>query len=88
MSEVEKVKPKGADYQWNQDDKFVRIRIPIKGVTSKKIDVFVADVILKINVPEKKFVVIFDLENEVEPESRETRFVYSGEVLEIALVKA
>lgn len=37
----------------------------MKSITMKKIDVFVSDVVLKINIQEKKWVRIIDLQHPV-----------------------
>ena len=44
-----KKKP-GQSYEWYQDTNTVKIKMPINGVTMKKIDIFVSDLILKINI--------------------------------------
>lgn len=84
--DLEKVKPK-KDFEWYQDNKCVKVRIQISGTTSKKIDVSVADLVLKINAMEVKKVVVFDLRHEVDPYSKETRFVYSNGIFEATLIK-
>ena len=48
MAEVIKVKAKKA-YEWNQDTKFVYVRIPVPTQTSlKKVDIFLSDLILRV----------------------------------------
>ncbi len=48
MADIIKVKSKKA-YEWNQDSKFLYVRIPMPSHTSlKKIDIFLSDLILRI----------------------------------------
>ncbi|KAL4480776.1 hypothetical protein ABPG72_001645 [Tetrahymena utriculariae] len=83
---VPRVKPKHG-YEWYQDNKIVKIRIPIKGITMKKIDIFISDLVLKINIIEKKWVRVLDLKHEIDFQGQENNVVYANEVLEIILVK-
>lgn len=53
----------------------------------KKIDVFISDLVLKINITEKKWVRVLDLKHEVDFQSKENSVVYANEVLEIVIVK-
>ncbi|EAR87721.1 tetratricopeptide repeat protein (macronuclear) [Tetrahymena thermophila SB210] len=83
---VPRIKPKHG-YEWYQDNKIVKIRIPIKGITMKKIDIFISDLVLKINITEKKWVRVLDLKHEIDFQGQENNVVYANEVLEIILVK-
>jgi ribosomal protein S10 len=47
MDVLPRVKPK-QNYEWFQDQKTVRVRLQIKGTSSKKIDIFISDLILKV----------------------------------------
>lgn len=53
----------------------------------KKIDLFVSDVVMKINITEKRWVRIIDLKHEVQFLSKETTVVYANDFLEITLLK-
>ena len=52
-------------YEWYEDLKSIMIKIPIKNVSMKKIDIFLSDLVLKINVNEKKMIKVIDLKHEV-----------------------
>ncbi len=85
VDDIIKVKPKNT-YEWHQDQKNIHIRIPIKGTSLKKIDIFLSDVILKVNCMEKNFVKILDLSEQIDYESKDNRVVYTQEILEISLI--
>lgn len=53
----------------------------------KKIDLFVSDVVVKINITEKKWVRVIDLKHEVLFLSKETSVIYANEILEVTLLK-
>lgn len=77
----------GKQVEWFEDKKTVKIRLPIKGTSIKKIEVEVSDLVLKVNVTEKNMVRVFDLKHEVEWQSKEQQSIYQNEVLEIQLIK-
>ena len=58
-------------YEWYEDLKSIKIKFPIKGVSLKKIDIYMSDLVLKINVNEIKYVKILDLKHEIDFESTE-----------------
>jgi len=45
------------------------IKFPIKGVSMKKIDIYMSDLVLKINVTDLKLVKLLDLKYEIDFES-------------------
>jgi hypothetical protein len=48
MADLIKVKSKKT-YEWNQDTKFIYVRIPMPSHTSlKKIDIYLSDLILRV----------------------------------------
>ena len=65
----------------------VKVRIPAKGIAVKKIDVFVSDLVLKINIPEKKWVRVIDLKHPVDFLSKENAVVFANEIVEVTLIK-
>ena len=78
MSQTLKFKPKNK-YEWNQDKKFVYVQIPLPAHTSlKKVDIFLSDLILKVNSLEK---------NQVHFKSPENKFVLSNGLLHATLKK-
>jgi hypothetical protein len=81
MAEVIKVKAKKA-YEWNQDTKFVYVRIPVPSQTSlKKVDIFLSDLILRVTSLEKKSTHFLDLAYEVDYKSGENKFTLNdGEI--------
>jgi hypothetical protein len=76
-------------YEWNQDKKFVYVQIPLPAHTSlKKVDIFLSDLILKVNSLEKNQVHFLDLLHEVDFRSPENKFVLSNGLLHATLKKA
>ena len=54
MAEIIRVKAK-KEYEWNQDKKYVYIQIPLPAhSSSKKVDIFLSDLILRVTSLEKK----------------------------------
>lgn len=53
----------------------------------KKIDIFISDFLLKINVLDKNFVKIFDLKYEIDFANPENNAIYNNDILEVILVK-
>ena len=65
----------------------MKVRVPAKGIAVKKIDVFVSDLVLKINIPEKKWVRVIDLKHPVDFLSKENSVVFANEIIEVTLIK-
>ena len=87
MSQTLKFKPKNK-YEWNQDKKFVYVQIPLPAHTSlKKVDIFLSDLILKVNSLEKNQVHFLDLAHEVDFKSPENKFVLINGLLHATLKK-
>ncbi len=75
MADIIKVKPKKG-YEWNQDNKFIYVRVPMPSHTSlKKVDVFLSDLILRITSLEKKSTHFLDLAHQIDYKSSENKFV-------------
>lgn len=51
------------------------IKFPIKGVSMKKIDIFMSDLVLKINVTDLKLVKLLDLKYEIDFESTKNHVI-------------
>ena len=61
MADIIKMKPKKT-YEWNQDKKFIYVQIPLPSHTSlKNVEIYLSDLILKVNSKEKKQVTTLDL---------------------------
>ena len=77
MADIIKVKTKKPS-EWNQDTKFVYVRIPMPSHTSlKKVDIFLSDLILRVTSLEKKSTHFLDLAYEVDYKSGENKFTLS-----------
>jgi len=53
----------------------------------KKIDLFISDYLLKINVVDKNFVKVFDLKYEIDFANPENSAIYNNDILEIVMIK-
>ena len=61
MADIIKVKAKKS-YEWNQDKKYVYVRIPLPAHTSlKKVEIYLSDLILRVTSTEKKQTHFLDL---------------------------
>ena len=88
MADVMRIKPKKA-YEWGQDKKFIFVQVPIPAhTTSKKLDIYVADLIFKVTSLEKKQTQIIDLWGKVDYRSHENKFVVETGLLRATLKKA
>jgi dyslexia susceptibility 1 candidate gene 1 protein len=65
-------------YEWYEDMKSIRIKISIKGVSMKKIDIYMSDLVLKVNVAEIKMVKLLDLKEKIDFESTENHVIYKN----------
>ena len=61
--------------EWFQDNKTVTVRLEVRNTSAKNIDVELADLVLKINVLDKKLVKTWDLAHEVDFLSKENSTV-------------
>ena len=51
------------DIDWEQDKNQIRVKIGLTGVTSMKgVEVYLSDLVLRVNVADKKIVKVLDLE--------------------------
>lgn len=53
----------------------------------KKIDIFISDFLLKINVLDRNYVKVLDLKYEIDFANPENNAIYNNDILEIILVK-
>ncbi|KAH9190496.1 hypothetical protein AeNC1_007531 [Aphanomyces euteiches] len=79
--------PLTPQYTWEEDASSLAIHIPLKGVSRKDVDIFVADLVVKVNF--KPYVLVVDLNDLVEHEKTVkepkmwTRLCFTGEKHEI-----
>ncbi|CAD8091287.1 unnamed protein product [Paramecium sonneborni] len=71
------------NYEWFQDDNQIKLRFEIKNTKSDNLDIQVADVVVKVNVLDKKFAKTIDLLFPV----LEGNIKYGADVLEVTLIK-
>ncbi|CAD8163326.1 unnamed protein product [Paramecium pentaurelia] len=71
------------NYEWFQDDNQIKLRFEIKNTKSDNLDIQVADVVVKVNVLDKKFAKTIDLLAPV----IEGNIKYGADVLEVTLIK-
>ena len=74
-------------FDWSQDANSLNISIPISGVSLKKIDVFMTDLSLKVNVKANNYLKIFDFPAEIDYKSRENKVSYNDGTLELYIKK-
>jgi hypothetical protein len=55
--------------------KSIMMKIPIKGVSMKKIDIYLSDLVLIVNVFNIKLVKLFDLKDKIDFESTENHLI-------------
>ena len=48
-------------YEWYESDSTITIQLPISNTSLQKIDIYVSDLVLKVNVPSQKYVKLLDL---------------------------
>lgn len=73
--------------QWYQTELTLTIKYPISGVSLKKIDFYLTDTFLKINITEKKSIKFFDFHSNIDYQNKGNSFLYINEHLEITLYK-
>ena len=71
------------EYTWKETDDHIEVAIPLKGVSTKKVDVFTASSILKVSYA--PFLLDLNLYGEIDEES--SRAVLKNETLKIYLTK-
>jgi hypothetical protein len=87
MAAVIKVKPKKT-FEWNQDKKYVYVQVPLPSHTSlKKVDIFLADLILRVTSREKNQTQTLDLAQEIDCHSPDNKFILSNGLLHATLKK-
>jgi dyslexia susceptibility 1 candidate gene 1 protein len=73
--------------QWSQDTSSLNIKLPVLGVSAKKIDVFFSDLVVKVNAQEISYLKIFDLADEIDYENKENAITYENGILDLFIVK-
>lgn len=87
MADIIKVKAKKT-YEWDQDNKYIFVKINMPGHTSiKNVQIFLADLILRITSKQKKSSQVLDLYKEVDYLSQQNKFVLMDGVLNATLKK-
>ena len=87
MADIIKMKPKKT-YEWNQDKKFIYVQIPLPSHTSlKNVEIYLSDLILKVNSKEKKQVITLDLAQPIDYRSPENKFKLTNGLLHATLKK-
>jgi HSP20 family molecular chaperone IbpA len=87
MADIVRVKAK-KNFEWDQDNKYVFVRIPMPGHTTiKNIEIYLSDLILRITSKQKKSAETLDLLKEVEYLSPENKFVLSDGIVSATLKK-
>lgn len=87
MADIVRVKAK-KNFEWDQDNKYVFVRIPMPGHTTiKNIQIYLSDLILRITSKQKKSAETLDLLKQVEYLSPENKFVLSDGVVSATLKK-
>jgi len=74
-------------FDWSQDPTSIILTIPISGVSLKKIDIDVCDLVLKVNVSANNYLKIFDFPHEIDYKNRENKTSYNDGILELYLKK-
>ena len=73
--------------EWHQNETSITINLPISNVSFKKLDFFLTDAFLKINILEKNMIKFLDFHSEIDFASKSNNFLYINETLEITLQK-
>lgn len=75
------------DVQWTQDLNSHTLKLVIKRTTLKKIDVMMADCVVKVTCTEKNLVKIFDLADTIDWQSKKNSIKYTNDTLEVYFLK-
>ena len=87
MADLIRVKAK-KNYEWHQDNKYVYVKISMPGhLAIKNVEIFLADVVLRITSKIKKSVETLDLLHEVDYLSPENKFVMLDSTVNATLKK-
>jgi hypothetical protein len=62
-----------AKYTWTQTKESLTLSFPIKNVALKNIDVMIADLVLKVNVPSIRFFAVIDFPLAIDFEAARNR---------------
>ena len=52
-------------YEWYESDTTITIHLPIPNTKLSNIDIYISDLVLKVNVPSQKYIKLLDLKYEV-----------------------
>ena len=52
-----------AQFEWYEDEQAVSIHLKIPNTSLQKIDIYVSDLVLKINIPSIKYIKLLDLKH-------------------------
>merc|ERR1712183_113680 len=75
------------DVQWTQDVNSITIKTTIKRTILKKIDVVMANCVVKVSCAEKNMVKIFDLADKIDWQSKKNTIKYINDTLEVYCLK-
>lgn len=56
-------------YEWYEDKNTISIIIPTPTTGLSKIDIYVSDLVLKINIPSIRYIKVLDLKHEIDHNS-------------------
>ena len=72
---------------WSQDKRSINLRVAVGPTSLRKIDVFLSDLVVKVNIQEKKFLKTLDLHAEIDYLHNENLTMYDRGTLELFLIK-
>lgn len=75
------------NFEWFQDKKSINVKIYVGATSLKKIDVFLSDLVIKVNVQDSNFLKIIDLHAEIDYLNNENLTLYERGTLELYLIK-
>lgn len=73
--------------EWSQDNRSINVRIYVGATSLRKIDVFLSDLVVKVNIKESKFLKTLDLHAEIDYDNNENLTMYDRGTLELYLIK-
>jgi hypothetical protein len=82
------IKKGDSKYSWLETDESIVVKMPIKGVVLKQIDVFFSDLLLKVNATSIKYLTIIDFKHKIDYLSPKNRVQLIDSKLEVYLMKA
>lgn len=82
------IKKGDSKYQWAETDESIIVKLPIKNVALKNIDVFFSDLVLKVNATSIKYLAIVDFKYKIDYLNPKNRVQLIDNKLEVYLMKA